>query len=177
MIIFSRSPRNQDPNHGRKAGKKFSVFPKKDQPVPVTASEVHSLVSQPQSLLRVIFFEGGLLRVPHNLFFFSLLMQLTKCNNFRNPCCFFFPVFCYRWLYSVLENSVLSYPSLAPPTHPSPPLLHCFTSGGSSLGEEWNPWQGSPRGLLSPCSSAHSPPSAARPASHRSSRSSLCQPG
>ena len=49
MFAFSRSPRNQDPNHGRKAGKKFSVFPKKDQPVPVTVSEDHSSVSQPQS--------------------------------------------------------------------------------------------------------------------------------
>ena len=48
MFIFSRSPRNQDPNHGRKAGDKFSMFPKKDQPVPVTVSEEVSSVSQPQ---------------------------------------------------------------------------------------------------------------------------------
>ena len=46
MIIFSRSPRNQPPNHGRKAGDKFSMFPKKDQPVPVTVSEDCSSVSQ-----------------------------------------------------------------------------------------------------------------------------------
>ena len=48
MIIFSRSPRNLDPNQGRRAGDKFSMFPKKDQPVPVTVSEDCSSVSQPQ---------------------------------------------------------------------------------------------------------------------------------
>ena len=48
MITFSRSPRNQHPNHGRKAGDKFSRLPKQDQPAPVTASEDFSSVSQPQ---------------------------------------------------------------------------------------------------------------------------------
>ena len=31
MIIFSCSPRNQHPNHGRRAGDKFCMFPKKEQ--------------------------------------------------------------------------------------------------------------------------------------------------
>ena len=46
MIIFSSSPRNQLPNHGRKAGDKFSVFPNKNQQIPLTATSDSSSVSQ-----------------------------------------------------------------------------------------------------------------------------------
>ena len=59
-------------------------------------------------------------------------------------------LFCTRELFTELP--------IPGPAHLPPPLLHCFTSEGSSLGEEWNPWQGSPRGLSSPCSSVYSSP-------------------
>ena len=46
MIIFSSSPRNQLPNHARKAGDKFSVFSNKNQQIPQTVTSDSSSASQ-----------------------------------------------------------------------------------------------------------------------------------
>ena len=48
MFTFSRSPRNQHTNHGRKAGKKSYKLPMQDQTASVTAAEDFSSVSQSQ---------------------------------------------------------------------------------------------------------------------------------
>ena len=54
MIIFSASPRNQLPNHGRKAGDKFCVHPKKQQTATSDSSSVpqhftEELAAQPRT--------------------------------------------------------------------------------------------------------------------------------
>ena len=43
MIIFSSSPRNQPPNHGRRAGDKFCVFPKEEQSATSDSGSVSQL--------------------------------------------------------------------------------------------------------------------------------------
>ena len=50
MFTFSRSPRNQLTNHGRKAGRKssYKLQTKQDQPATVTAAEDFSSWSQSQ---------------------------------------------------------------------------------------------------------------------------------
>ena len=54
MFSFSRSPRNQLANHGRKAGKKSSYkLPMQDQTASVTAAEDFGSVSQSQLNYRV----------------------------------------------------------------------------------------------------------------------------
>ena len=97
-------------------------------------------------------------------FLFVFIFQIKYLKNLA----FASILFCTRELFTELP--------IPCPAHLPPPLLHCFTSGGSSLGEEWNLWQGSPRRLSSPSSSqSTTPPSAARPASYLTSWSTSSQ--
>ena len=96
-------------------------------------------------------------------FLFVFIFQIKYLKNLA----FASILFCTRELFTELP--------IPGPAHSTPPLLHCFTSGGSSLGDEWNLWQGSPRGLTSPAAQSTTPPSAARPTAGRTSWSSPSQ--
>ena len=94
------------------------------------------------------------------MYFYSV-SEITIANTF------------ILYLRTFLTDLPTPGPALTPP-------LSCIATPAEdqAQGEEWNHWQGSPRRPLSPGSSQRTtPPSAAWPASHWSSLSTLSQDG